>query len=775
MSGHADPPRVEDGRWHCPIDVARYDRNPVLDPHERVELALMTRYLTARNRHGVQRSACVLERLIRPIEDVLVVTRAPKGLRYDVVNLLVREMRQRQSAFWGWTRDTWTDVEAFNKPSSPQRHARHHVIAVAYFLNGYTDLHLHSGAYQYAYSLAVKIFGKPAVDASIERLCAELRAWGYTGAWLTRETPRALASVLLVNGSPHLEDLTAAVLERVRKGSLRPYLKRTFLALSTGLASLGILPEPLARDLKDGERFGHPDPLTGISPAWSAWCTRWLDTSTLNPTTRRSVFHLILRAGRWLSLVHPDVTGPEQWNRELAAAYVAAVDRLTIGQWTVAAQRPVGEATRSVSAGYKQQHLYAVSTFLQDCQEWGWIPRRFDPRRCFTTPRAIRAQIAPNPRVIQDDIWAKLLWAGLNLRAEDLPRGLWTDQGTRPNAARRPWYPLEMLRAIVLVWLFGGIRRDELVRLRLGCIRWQREDVGVVGSADALHRNAVCFLSIPTNKTGTAFAKPVDAVVGEAIGCWEHARPAQPPVVDRRTGEIVHYLFSYRARRVGQDYINGTIIPMLCRKAGVPEQDARGNITSHRARSTIASQLFNAKEPLSLFELQAWLGHRTPASTQHYARITPTKLAQAYAEAGYFGRNLRMIEVLVDQDAIKDGAAAAGEPWRFYDLGHGYCTYDFFDQCPHRMACAKCAFYVPKGSSKAQVLEAKAGLQRMLEEIPLTDEERAAVEDGVVAYDKLLTKLADVPTPAGPTPRQLAAHKRAELAVIDVSTGERTE
>ena len=52
---------------------------------------------------------------------------------------------------------------------------------------------------------------------------------------------------------------------------------------------------------------------------------------------------------------------------------------------------------------------------------------------------------------------------------------------------------------------------------------------------------------------------------------------------------------------------------MLCRKAGVPAADVRGNITSHRARSTIASQLYNAKEPMTLFELQAWLGHRIPA------------------------------------------------------------------------------------------------------------------------------------------------------------------
>ena len=118
-------------------------------------------------------------------------------------------------------------------------------------------------------------------------------------------------------------------------------------------------------------------------------------------------------------------------------------------------------------------------------------------------------------------------------------------------------------------------------------------------------------------------------------------------------------------------YLDSSIIPMLCRKAGIPTNDVRGRITSHRARSTIASQLFNAKEPMTLFELQEWLGHSSPAATQHYAKITPTKLAKSYADAGYFGRNLRAIEVLIDQEAVK-----SGEPWKFYDLGHGYCSYD---------------------------------------------------------------------------------------------------
>ena len=102
----------------------------------------------------------------------------------------------------------------------------------------------------------------------------------------------------------------------------------------------------------------------------------------------------------------------------------------------------------------------------------------------------------------------------------------------------------------------------------------------------------------------------------------------------------------------------------------MPGEDARGRITSHRARSTIATQLYNAKEPMTLFELQGWLGHRSPEATRHYAKITLTRLAKSYQDAGYFARNLRAVEVLIDQDAVRTGRASE-EPWKHYDLGHG--------------------------------------------------------------------------------------------------------
>jgi hypothetical protein len=36
-----------------------------------------------------------------------------------------------------------------------------------------------------------------------------------------------------------------------------------------------------------------------------------------------------------------------------------------------------------------------------------------------------------------------------------------------------------------------------------------------------------------------------------------------------------------------------------------------------------------------------YIKHRSPESTQHYAKITPNTLAKAYNDAGYFARNVR--------------------------------------------------------------------------------------------------------------------------------------
>ena len=63
------------------------------------------------------------------------------------------------------------------------------------------------------------------------------------------------------------------------------------------------------------------------------------------------------------------------------------------------------------------------------------------------------------------------------------------------------------------------------------------------------------------------------------------------------------------------------------------------------------------------------------------------------------------------------------------------------------MACARCDFYVPKEEDRGLWLQTRDGLLKMLQEIPLSDEERAAVDGDVQALDRLLERLSEVPTP----------------------------
>ena len=139
----------------------------------------------------------------------------------------------------------------------------------------------------------------------------------------------------------------------------------------------------------------------------------------------------------------------------------------------------------------------------------------------------------------------------------------------RPRPARhlrRVYYPIGLIRAVTLTWLFSGLRSDEITRLRVGCIRWQHDGPPIPGDArDVLADDAVCLLDVPVHKTGTAFTKPVDPLLGQAIDAWQTLRPDQPARPDRKTGEHTEVLFSIRAQPVARNYINRTIIPALCR------------------------------------------------------------------------------------------------------------------------------------------------------------------------------------------------------------------
>jgi integrase len=674
------PKKADDGSWTWPIDLKRYDCTPHLT---QIERDMLTRYAEAYKfyRYGRTMSfGAALDRLVRPLNDTLDYTGITTYRRKYILLFFLREMAERQRSFWGWTTEEWIDSIDARRP------ARQDAVAIAYLLCGFSDLHRLKSDHVVYSCLARKIFGTEHTNNISDRVQRLLLEWGYAAKGTRAQVMRTIFECLLFIRSPHLQDISLDHLRSVI--ARRPPRTGTYcaFAISRVLAKIGAIPESMEIERPFIVKADLPEITEGVHQEWAKMCRRWLDTSTLSDRHRRKSYYSLLNVGRWLAQTHPEITSPADWTRELAAEAVAITCQLRAGDWCTSAPVHIKNQGHALAPSTYAGRLSILRTFFRDLQEWELIPRRFDPIRSFVTPKNVLAKIGPNPRIIADDVWAKLVWAGLNLTAEDLPK--------RGPFRRKPLessYPVELCRALAVTWLFAGLRNNEILRLRLGCVRWQKEDVSVPGSGETLSSGAVCMLDVPVSKTSTAFTKPVDPVVGEMISAWENVRPNGMTLPDRKTGEMVDFLFLYRLTVVGQSYLNNVLIPTLCRKAGVPTADVRGNITSHRGRSTIASQLFNAKEPMTLFELQEWLGHSTPAATQHYAKITPTKLAKSYADAGYFARNLRAIDVLVDQEVVRNGRAAT-EPWKFYDLGHGYCTYDFFEQCPHRMACAKCDF-----------------------------------------------------------------------------------
>ncbi|MFF7788089.1 hypothetical protein [Streptomyces sp. NPDC007991] len=92
-------------------------------------------------------------------------------------------------------------------------------------------------------------------------------------------------------------------------------------------------------------------------------------------------------AGRWAAEKHPEATNPQAWTRDIAAKYIADTMTAVRGQWAI---------------------------------EWERITPRFDPRRTLALPLSVRAGRDPDPRIIDDAAWAKLMAAGLTLTAEDL-------------------------------------------------------------------------------------------------------------------------------------------------------------------------------------------------------------------------------------------------------------------------------------------------------------------------------------------------------------------
>jgi integrase len=589
--------------------------------------------------------------------------------------------------------------------------------------------------------LAFRLFGQDTVREAYARLRDAMLTLGYSDAGTSYAIPRCVAELLVWHGAPDLDSLTDESVARFAADKPSKSTVSVLPGVSAGLVRLGLLSKPIrsrrpaaAQLTRAGPGRERPD-VAPCPDEWLTWIDRWSRQSDLAVETRRTIRGALVVAGRWLASEHPGVISPAQWTLETAHAWTRHICERTAGDG-VPPGRLIPNYGQPLAPTSKARLIFGMRSFFRDILDWEWLERKFNPFHAFKLPKQIRRAVGPNPRPIDDAVWLKLRAAALSLGPQDLRSG---------GRGRPSLLPFPMVQAVAVAWTFSGCRSNEIYRLELDCTYY--EDVPeqadpVTGEVLPAFRQAM--LRVPANKTSGEFVKPIETPLAEAIERWRRARKPQPRSVDRVTQRPTDYLFCNRGRILDRAFLNRILIPILLDKGGLDAKDSRGAITSHRARTTLATKLYSPKSGMATVEVMKWLGHTDLATGRYYVELTPMRLMTAFHRSVALSENLRFVGVLADTHP------GPGEPVLRYDLGHGWCTNPAYAMCAHRMACARCSFYEPATAMREQFERQAGRYLRLLHELRLADDEKAAVSGDREAVQRLLDRLRDEPTPGSP-------------------------
>jgi len=746
-------------RWQMPIrPETSHDRSSHLTAEEK---ELMELYVTAppgfmtggraRNvLHQLSRFEAPFFDVVKlaPFTDVAIAA----GRRH-----LFASMAQTGLAFWAWSKETWVEVIQAAAGTKIAYGTRFWMLLLAYL---FCDL-LYVGPSTAYWPMAETIFGRDLAQDEVNKLRAQLLAAGYAGDRIKDGRLRWITALcMLVNRNPLVETFSAQLLVTVDE--LLPEMRGTgsiqgrwaLLRVQLALCSLGILDEPVLLDRSQQKTPSLPtlwqnDPT--VDPAWLAWvCAFYDQTPTYDERRRRQMCYSLLMAGRWLKQYHPEVREPADWTEALAAEYVTYTCQAQLGKLLLPAntrshhfqKTPQQLSPRTIDGrlifmrsffSHLQRRIYTVNGEPRPKLLLTWLPQE-----AFRTPDTVLAACQPNPKDIAEDAWFKLIWAACTLTKDKLQAH-----------SRNPQYPLAYYRAAALIWVTAARRSDEIRRLHLGCVRreWapeMRDEHGVpIEPAEEL-----CYLRIPTNKMRGEFYVPIPGYVADAIEVWESVRPPnQGTLLDRKTHKPTQYLFQYRNDLMGEKFLNKSVIPLLCKLAGVSQIDVVGRITSHRARATTATWLH--KMGMAPADIGKLLGHTDPLrSLPWYLREDKHRLGRAYRKANPLER---YVAAILDTDAH-----ARQEPCVFYDLADGpdgrprMCGNPHFSRCIHQLQCIECEAFIDH--EQAEAIEKREGAIVISVPVPLPPQMVAELNEQDEAGSDAMSKLATLPPPVLPGP-----------------------
>jgi hypothetical protein len=476
--------------FRMPLAPADYlDRSLMLTEQERRAITALLQ-LTPPHYLEFDRLVGQLSRVTQALLDVLALFHAwhPKSrmVRQGFLSYVVHHVLQTTMLYWGWSQASWITVigalpKRRDKAATTQtRSTPHYVLLhVAAYLFSETGPSPSSRGIP-AQLMAEILFGSTVVQQVVDRVLQAGEASGYT------ETPkgkRAFVFVLifawLLNRNPSLEALTPTTFEILSGTEIGKRERGRLGQLRRVLMTLGILPEERLRlaEERPPRQLFQDDEVADVHPQWVAWLRAFWRQTPISEQARNAIIGTMLMACRGLGPRHPEITEPKLWTRELAIEYVTFVcHEATIYDYAAPGRRQLfadylkrrqGASLKATGIRkridcvrsffrYLQKYAYEVNGQLQPRLEINW-----NPVDAMAIPKYVRAQLQPNPRNIEEEVWLKLVWTACTLNAEMLQD---IAKGTR-------MYPLPMVRALALVWVTGCRRSDENRRLSLECIR----------------------------------------------------------------------------------------------------------------------------------------------------------------------------------------------------------------------------------------------------------------------------------------------------------------
>ena len=298
---------------------------------------------------------------------------------------------------------------AMARLAGPDR--RPYVAAYGYLLCGFDALH-RLGPFN-RLALASRVFGREAMDRAPARIAAKLEGWGYRSARTDHgyePFSRSCSSLIAARarGPDH------QVFQRLRNDPRLGRRRSTIPCRPRAMAGMGFASRQ-TRPTRDDRcrckaplQIGLPGSIVGLrhrpldsgGPARAPQHPGHGRAMACSVTARSHVAdgldsRNLRRLGR---------TGDTREHRRFRAA----------------AGRPRRSPRTPPRAHDYGQLRDGDAHVLSRLPGVGLVRPALRSPTALATPRSVRALVGPKPRVIADDVWAKILWAGLNLIVDDL-------------------------------------------------------------------------------------------------------------------------------------------------------------------------------------------------------------------------------------------------------------------------------------------------------------------------------------------------------------------